>query len=180
MILICQWLSTPTSQLWRHTTGAPGRYRFSSSASPQPNDTETNQFVDSDTASAKTNGNSTAPGKTQDASFSPESKHSQSQSIKKRRRSSTKRTQFSDSDTEPDLSVDDLVKLVAEKEEKLKLKHKEFEKMQDKVLRSYAEMENILDRTKREAENTNFFSIQVHSVILFLYLYIYMCVCVCV
>ncbi|RRT67169.1 hypothetical protein B296_00009085 [Ensete ventricosum] len=51
-------------------------------------------------------------------------------------------------------------KLVAEKEELLKLKHKEIEKMQDKVLRSYAEMENVMDRTKREAENSKKFAIQ--------------------
>lgn len=68
---------------------------------------------------------------------------------------------LSDSDEEPDFSIDDLVKLVDEKEELLKLKHKEIEKMQDKVLRSYAEMENVLDRTKREAENSKKFAIQV-------------------
>jgi len=33
--------------------------------------------------------------------------------------------------------------------------------MQDKVLRSYAEMENVLDRTRREAENSKKFAIQV-------------------
>lgn len=56
--------------------------------------------------------------------------------------------------------MDDLVKLVAEKEDLLKLKHKEIEKMQDKVLRSYAEMENVMDRTRREAENSKKFAIQ--------------------
>lgn len=65
----------------------------------------------------------------------------------------------SDSD-EDSLTMDDLVKLVAEKEELLKLKHKEIEKMQDKVLRSYAEMENVMDRTRREAENSKKFAIQ--------------------
>ncbi|XP_024021201.1 grpE protein homolog 2, mitochondrial isoform X3 [Morus notabilis] len=64
-----------------------------------------------------------------------------------------------DSD-EDNLTMDDLVKLVAEKEELLKLKHKEIEKMQDKVLRSYAEMENVMDRTRREAENSKKFAIQ--------------------
>lgn len=63
-------------------------------------------------------------------------------------------------DEELDFSIDDLVKLVDEKEELLKLKHKEIEKMQDKVLRSYAEMENVWDRTKREAENSKKFAIQ--------------------
>ncbi|RWW62562.1 hypothetical protein BHE74_00030301 [Ensete ventricosum] len=77
-----------------------------------------------------------------------------------KRRISTKRIALSDSDEKPELSFDELVKLVAEKEELLKLKHKEIEKMQDKVLRSYAEMENVMDRTKREAENSKKFAIQ--------------------
>jgi molecular chaperone GrpE len=57
--------------------------------------------------------------------------------------------------------MDDLVKLVAEKEELLEAKHKEIETMQDKVLRAYAEMENVKERTKREAENSKKFAIQV-------------------
>lgn len=87
---------------------------------------------------------------------------SHSQTVKRRRRS-IKRTAFSDSDSdsESDLSRDDLIKLVAEKEELLKLKKKEIEKMQDKVLRTYAEMENVMDRTRREAENSRKFAIQV-------------------
>ncbi|XP_062017670.1 grpE protein homolog 2, mitochondrial-like isoform X2 [Rosa rugosa] len=69
-------------------------------------------------------------------------------------------TKESDSDSDGDLSTEDLVKLLTEKEELLKQKHKEIEKMQDKFLRSYAEMENVMDRTRREAENTKKFSIQ--------------------
>ncbi|KAJ9568079.1 hypothetical protein OSB04_004045 [Centaurea solstitialis] len=65
----------------------------------------------------------------------------------------------SSSDDE-DLSVDDLIKLVAEKEGLLKTKHKEIEEMKDKVLRTYAEMENVMERTKREAENSKKFAIQ--------------------
>lgn len=53
------------------------------------------------------------------------------------------------------------MKVVAEKEELLKLKHKEIEQMQDKVVRTYAEMENIMARTRREAENSKKFAIQV-------------------
>ncbi|KAJ4763258.1 hypothetical protein LUZ62_073633 [Rhynchospora pubera] len=70
----------------------------------------------------------------------------------KRRRKSTapKRTSFSDSDEDDGLSRDDLVKLVARKEEMLKNKNKEIEMMQDKVKRSYAEVQNIIDRSKRE------------------------------
>ncbi|GAB4849686.1 hypothetical protein Ancab_004482 [Ancistrocladus abbreviatus] len=59
-----------------------------------------------------------------------------------------------------DLSKDDLLKLVMEKEEALKMKRKEIAAMQDKVLRSYAEMENVMDRTRRESENSKKFSIQ--------------------
>lgn len=75
----------------------------------------------------------------------------------------TIRTAFSDSDSESDEqpSMDDLVKSLAQKEELLKAKHKEIEIMQDKVLRSYAEMENVMDRTRREAENSKKFAIQV-------------------
>uniref|UniRef100_A0A5B7AMN7 GrpE protein homolog n=1 Tax=Davidia involucrata TaxID=16924 RepID=A0A5B7AMN7_DAVIN len=65
-----------------------------------------------------------------------------------------------ESDSEGDFSIDDLVKLVAEKEELLKMKHKENEKMQEKVLRTYAEMENVMDRTRREAEISKKFAIQ--------------------
>ncbi|KAK4275401.1 hypothetical protein QN277_018490 [Acacia crassicarpa] len=65
-----------------------------------------------------------------------------------------------ESECESDLSREDLIKLVAEKEELLKLKHKEMEKMQDKVLRTYAEMENVMDRTRREAENSKKFAVQ--------------------
>ncbi|KAI3703808.1 hypothetical protein L1987_74003 [Smallanthus sonchifolius] len=59
-----------------------------------------------------------------------------------------------------DLTMEDLVKLVTEKEELLKTKQEEIEKMKDKVLRTYADMENIMDRTKREAANSKKFAIQ--------------------
>ncbi|KAK4378269.1 hypothetical protein RND71_000131 [Anisodus tanguticus] len=75
----------------------------------------------------------------------------------------TKQTVFSDSDPDldtEDLSRDDLVRLVAEKEELLKMKDDEFQKMKDKALRSYAEMENVMNRAKREAENSKKFAIQ--------------------
>lgn len=64
------------------------------------------------------------------------------------------------SSDEEDLSMEDLVKLVAEKEGLLKTKHKEIEDMKDKILRTYAEMENVMERTKREAENSKKFAIQ--------------------
>lgn len=59
------------------------------------------------------------------------------------------------------MTMEDLVKLVTEKEELLKTKQEEIEKMKDKVLRTYADMENIMDRSRREAENSKKFAIQV-------------------
>ena len=82
------------------------------------------------------------------------------------RKSSIKRTAFSDdSDDERNPSANDLAKLVAEKEHLLKLKHKEIEKMQEKVHLSYTDIENVIERTKRETENSKKFAIQVNSFI---------------
>ncbi|KAJ9182608.1 hypothetical protein P3X46_006585 [Hevea brasiliensis] len=150
------------------------RFGFASSASPEPNGKEQgsgvgNNGASSNVESEKTNGDAkpsdqaenSSSGETKLSGFNSESQSNMSQSVKRRRRGA-KRTAFSDSDSEAedDLSMDDLVKLVAEKEELLKLKHKEIEKMQDKVLRTYAEMENVMERTKREAENSKKFAIQ--------------------
>ncbi|XP_035543015.1 grpE protein homolog 2, mitochondrial-like [Juglans regia] len=79
-----------------------------------------------------------------------------------KRRKGIKRTVFSDSDSEneEELSMDDLFKLVAEKEEILKLKNKEFGTMLDKFLRTRSEIENVMDRSRREAENSKKFAIQ--------------------
>ena len=77
----------------------------------------------------------------------------------KRKRRGTKLTACSDSDLKEDnLPVDGRVKLVVEKEELLKAKYKGI---QDKVLRSYAEMKNVMDRTRHEAENSKKFANQV-------------------
>ncbi|XP_073279255.1 grpE protein homolog 2, mitochondrial-like [Primulina huaijiensis] len=65
-----------------------------------------------------------------------------------------------ESDLENDLSRDDLMKILVEKEQLLVTKQEEIEKMKDKVLRTFAEMENVKDRTKREAENAKKFAIQ--------------------
>ncbi|XP_019266917.1 PREDICTED: uncharacterized protein LOC109244310 isoform X2 [Nicotiana attenuata] len=112
------------------------RFGISSSASPQPNEKETSQSQ-SEPGSTKENGDC-EPSVCADSQVQDEK---------------------DESDTE-DLSRDDLVKLVAEKEELLKMKDDEFQKMQDKVLRTYAEMENVMNRTKREAENSKKFAIQ--------------------
>ena len=57
--------------------------------------------------------------------------------------------------------MDDLMKLVSEKDELLSEKEQEIKQMKDKVLRTYAEMENVMDRTRRDAENTKKYAIQV-------------------
>ncbi|KAK9055024.1 hypothetical protein SSX86_026103 [Deinandra increscens subsp. villosa] len=86
-----------------------------------------------------------------------------SQSVKRRRRAS-KRTKFSDSDSDSecvrDLSRDSLMKLLAKKEELLKKKHTEMVTMQDKAMRTFAENDSVIERTKREAENAKKFAIQ--------------------
>ncbi|OVA20038.1 GrpE nucleotide exchange factor [Macleaya cordata] len=152
-------------------TIASQQLRFTSSAYSQPTEKESNQpgeghetVVENNNASknsetSKPEGHCTAGGEQmEDAGSSVESKPPTGKPVK-RRRGITKRIAFSDSDAEDDLSMDDLVKLVAEKEELLKAKHKEIEKMQDKILRSYADMENVMDRTRREAENSKKFAI---------------------
>ncbi|KAL2483764.1 Co-chaperone GrpE family protein [Forsythia ovata] len=110
-------------------------FGFSSSASTRPNEKETAQSGNE--REDKAEGDAAADEK--EASVSDEKNKS---------------------DLQSDLSRDDLVKLVVEREELLKLKEEEHEKMKDKVLRTYAEMENVKERTRREAENTKKFAIQ--------------------
>ncbi|XP_073156755.1 grpE protein homolog 2, mitochondrial-like [Henckelia pumila] len=65
-----------------------------------------------------------------------------------------------ESDLKNDLSRLDLMKIIVEKEQLLVAKQEEVEKMKDKVLRTFADMENVKDRTRREAENAKKFAIQ--------------------
>ncbi|KAJ8766523.1 hypothetical protein K2173_023770 [Erythroxylum novogranatense] len=121
-----------------------GRFGFTSSASPETNEKDQENSVEktvSPSNAEAAEGNDEQPSDKTEDSVSGESKES-------------------GTEAEDDLSMDDLVKLVAEKEELLQLKHKEIENMQDKVLRAYAEMENVMSRTKREAENSKKFAIQ--------------------
>lgn len=114
------------------------RFGFSSSASPEPSEKEHGSAVGSnDQETSKASGD-TNPGE-------------------------AKRTAFSDSDSEGGdfLSMDDMVKLVEEKEGLLKEKQEEMEQMKDKFIRNIAEMENVMARTRRDAENTKKFAIQV-------------------
>ncbi|CAA0813995.1 Co-chaperone GrpE family protein [Striga hermonthica] len=78
-----------------------------------------------------------------------------------KRKRGAKRVAFSDSDSdlEPDLSRDDLVKLVAEKEQLLATKQEELEQVKDTAMRSLTEMENTKERALREAESAKKFAI---------------------
>ncbi|WCJ32996.1 Co-chaperone GrpE family protein [Euphorbia peplus] len=120
------------------------RFGFTSSASPEQSAKDQSTSVENDEAQAeKTSGDNDKPGDQTEDLASEEIKESDS-----------------DAEGEGDLSMDDLVKLLKEKEELLKEKQKEVEKMKDKVLRTYADTENIMDRTKRDAENSKKFAIQ--------------------
>ncbi|CAF2150122.1 hypothetical protein BRARA_A01665 [Brassica rapa] len=130
------------------------RLSFSSSTTPESDEKESNTEASSkttgDKATAETNASGLESESTKDSA--------------KRRGKGAKRGAVSDSDSgsddEEELSMDDLVKLVAEKEEILSEKEEEIKQMKDKVLRTYAEMENVMDRTRRDAENTKKYAIQ--------------------
>ncbi|XP_062084932.1 grpE protein homolog 2, mitochondrial-like isoform X1 [Humulus lupulus] len=155
-----------------HLSSSPfQRFGFASSASPKTSEKEhwsnSENNGDAKVSSQAASKQSDVADQTKESGSISDSQSTMSNNVKTRRR--TKRAAFSDSNSDEDLSVDDLVKLVAEKEELLKQKHKEIEKMKDKVLRSYAKMENVMDRTRREAENSKKFAIQVWYQSLFAY-----------
>ncbi|KAK4850372.1 hypothetical protein QYF36_006190 [Acer negundo] len=134
-----KFVSTQVTQFHHSAANSSIFQRFGfSSASPEPNEKEHGDGVES----PKPNGDAKASDEVEDAASAE--------------------TEESDSESESgsDLSRDDLVKLVKEKEELLKAKHEEIEVMKDKVLRSFAEMENVKERTRREAENSKKFAIQ--------------------
>lgn len=141
------------------------RFGISSFASPQTDEKETSQTGNEQGSTGENNDAATKESGEAEVSDKKEESgtYLETQNINRSVKKKTKQTTFfdSDSDSGEDLSMDDLVKLVAEKEELLKTKHKEIEQMQDKVLRTYAEMENVMDRTRREAENSKKFAIQV-------------------
>ncbi|XP_039057263.1 grpE protein homolog 1, mitochondrial-like isoform X2 [Hibiscus syriacus] len=111
------------------------RFGVSSSASPEPSGKEHGSTVENNGDDpAKASGN-TNPGEAEV-------------------------TKESDSESNGDASMADMVKLVEEKEELLNAKQKEIEQMKDKVVRTLAEMENVIVRTRREAENSKKFAIQ--------------------
>ncbi|GLU23829.1 hypothetical protein SLE2022_398050 [Rubroshorea leprosula] len=146
------------------------RFGIASSATPEPSDKDGSAVENNGQENTEQNGDVKVSGETKDMSsegtevkVSGSSSESQPESVKKRRRG-TQRTAFSDSDSDSesdeDLSMDDMVKLVVEKDELLKVKQKEIGEMKDKVVRTLAEMENVMARTRREAENSKKFAIQ--------------------
>ncbi|XWS51821.1 hypothetical protein CRYUN_Cryun11dG0015300 [Craigia yunnanensis] len=143
------------------------RFGISSSASPEPTEKQHGSDVENHGQEPTKPSGDTNPREAEvtdqakESGFNSESQNTMPQSDK-RRRKATKRTAFSDSDSESDddLSMADMVKIVEEKEGLLKAKQKEIEQMQDKVVRTLAEMENVMVRTRREAENSKKFAIQ--------------------
>ncbi|KAL0399181.1 UNVERIFIED_CONTAM: GrpE protein2, mitochondrial [Sesamum radiatum] len=115
-------------------------FGFSSSTSPQPNERKTAQ-----SGNAQENKANCEAASAVDA---PDQTEASISGVK------------TEPDLEIDLSRDDLVKLVVEKEQLLDSKQEELEKMKDKVLRSLAEMENVKERTRRESENAKKFAFQ--------------------
>ncbi|CAI9088332.1 OLC1v1022637C2 [Oldenlandia corymbosa var. corymbosa] len=109
------------------------RFGISSSASPQENEKDAAQSSAEHDDSAKTSAETESSASKDDKDLS---------------------------DSEVELSEVELVKVLAEKEEQLNLKVKEIQEMKEKALRTYAEMQNSMDRTKRDAENMKKFAIQ--------------------
>ncbi|XP_010433439.1 PREDICTED: uncharacterized protein LOC104717553 [Camelina sativa] len=122
------------------------RFSFSSSTSPESDEKKSNSEASEEKATAEAN----------ESGIDAESKDPVTGYAESKRKSAKRAAASSSSDSESDddeLSADDLVKLLAEKEEEIK-------QMKDKVLRTYAEMENVMDRTRRDAENTKKYAVQ--------------------
>jgi molecular chaperone GrpE len=107
---------------WRYPNGLFQTLQFSSLASPP----ETDSAIPEDKTKSPTEIDTQARTTTSNAAGSINERK------RRQRKTAPKRTKLSDSDEEDELSRDDLLKLVARKEELLKNKHKEIEKMQTK------------------------------------------------
>ncbi|KAA3472549.1 protein GrpE-like [Gossypium australe] len=114
------------------------RLHISSFASPKPSEKEHEGDVENNGQEPIKPGGDTNPG---EAEVTDQAKESGSES-------------------DGELSMADMVKLVQEKEGLLEVKQMEIEQMKDKVVRTLAEMENVMARTRREAENSKKFAIQ--------------------
>ncbi|CAH8317825.1 unnamed protein product [Eruca vesicaria subsp. sativa] len=130
------------------------RLSFSFSTTPESNEKESN------TEASKTSGEKATADANESGPDSESTKDSRRGKGAKRGAVSDSDSGSDDDDDDEELSMDDLMKLVAEKEELLSGKEEEIKQMKDKVLRTYAEMENVMDRTRRDAENTKKYAIQ--------------------
>ncbi|XP_010448211.1 PREDICTED: uncharacterized protein LOC104730712 [Camelina sativa] len=129
------------------------RFSFASSTSPESDEKKSNTEASEEKATAEAN----------ESGIDSESKDPVTGSAESKRKSAKRAAASSSSDSESDgdeLSADDLVKLLAEKEVLLSEKDEQIKQMKDKVLRTYAEMENVMDRTRRDAENTKKYAVQ--------------------
>jgi hypothetical protein len=147
--LIFQLIPVQVNFLCPFINSSTPKFGFSSSSS---NETEEKKWINvyngdsTNDDSAKTSEETKdidQPGQTKPADQTEEPgsiSDSQSQTVK--RRSGLKQTAFSDSysESESDLSRDDLINLISEKEKLFISKHKEIEKIQNKFRRTYAEM----------------------------------------
>lgn len=136
------------------------RLGFATSASPEPSDKEKEGTPASDESTGAAGEESDVADESKESGLDSDSHSS------KQRRLGAKRTAFSDSDSDSDSEVDELpkeemAKLLAENKDLLKVKEKEIADMKDKVVRTLAEMENVMARTRREAENSKKFAVQV-------------------
>ncbi|KAK3132416.1 hypothetical protein QOZ80_6AG0521130 [Eleusine coracana subsp. coracana] len=126
------------NQHLRYSTSIFQRFGFSSS-SPEQNDKEDNQPKDQES----TGSNGASSNEDTTSSGSEKASEPGTEDVNR--------------------SKDDLVKLLHEKDELLKSKDDEMNDMKDKVLRSYAEMENVIARTKRDSESSKKYAVQNFS-----------------
>lgn len=73
--------------------------------------------------------------------------------------------------TGEDVNKEDLVGLLGEKLALLEERNKEIKELKDKLLWSLAEMENVRQRTKRDAESTAKYAVQVRQTIIVTFLF---------
>ncbi|PWA52707.1 grpE nucleotide exchange factor [Artemisia annua] len=113
----------------------------------------------SSSASPESNENGT-PKNGGEASDVPKGTKESADAVNSGKTDATDHKEEESSSDEEDLSVEDLVKVVAEKDELLKTQEEKIKDMKEKVLLTLADSENLIQRTKREAENSKKFAVQ--------------------
>ncbi|XP_051125250.1 grpE protein homolog 2, mitochondrial-like [Andrographis paniculata] len=155
-------VSTGQVSLLHHSAqrSSPFQWFGFSSASAQPNDKEPAQPGHEE--EMKVSDDSSSVNGSEMGQDSVAARRSNASETIKARNRGTKRVAFSDSesDGENDLSREDLLKRVMEKEQLLSARQEELDHMKDKVLRTFAEIENVKERNRRDSENAKKFAIQ--------------------